>query len=200
MTVRLAKSISSQINGDVALGLAAAGQHVSDRGRVKRVWPVTNPPCHKPGLTCMADAGAARPPHWYVARFSKLEKALERWIPTDIQAAPGERDQRPHAGRAGRHVRLPAPRLRDAGRNGRTRAENLGVDAICADPPAREAKGRIVHESGRPAYVEVAIAWYPELLEATHVQMPQSVKFSIQLVFGGGRTVPDVAVAVDQSF
>ena len=49
----------------------------------------------------MADAGAACPPHWYVARFSKLEKALERWIPTDIQAAPGERDQRPNARRPG---------------------------------------------------------------------------------------------------
>jgi hypothetical protein len=117
----------------------------------------------------MADAGAACPPHWYVARFSKLEKALERWIPTDIQAAPGERDQRPNARRPGRHARLPARRLRDAWRKRRTGAENLEVDAIRSDSPACEAKRHIVHECGRPAYVEVAIAWYPELLEPTHV-------------------------------
>ena len=127
----------------------------------------------------MADPGAACPPHGYVARLGKLENAVEPRIPTDIQAAPGERDQRPRARRPGRRVGLPSRRLGDAWRDGWTRAENLGVDAVRRDPPTREAKGQIVQEFGRPAYVEVAIARYADLLERAHVQTPRSIEFSI---------------------
>ena len=97
----------SKIDDDLALGLGATGQHVSVSGRFKRVWPVANRPCQQWGLTCVADPGPARPSHRYVARFRKLEKALERWIPADIEVAPGERDQRSGARRPGRHVLMP---------------------------------------------------------------------------------------------
>jgi hypothetical protein len=80
----------SQIDDNVALGLAAADQHISVRGRINRVWPVANRPCHKAGFTCVADPRSARPSHRYVAGFGKLEKALKSWLPADIKAAPGE--------------------------------------------------------------------------------------------------------------
>ena len=92
----------SQINDDVALGLAAADQHIAIRRCIDRVGPVADGPNHKTGLTTVADPRSARPSHRYVARFGKLEQALECWLPVDIEAAPGERDQRSRASRPGR--------------------------------------------------------------------------------------------------
>jgi hypothetical protein len=62
----------------------------------------------------VADPGPARPSHGYIARFSKLEQALEGWPPANIESAPDERDQRSGAGRPTRHVRLRVRRRRDA--------------------------------------------------------------------------------------
>ena len=110
----------SQINDDVTLGLAAADQHISVRRRINRVRPVANCPCHKPGLTSVADPRPARPSCRHVARFGKLEQTLQLWFPPDIEAAPGERDLRSGARRPGGHVRLPVRRRRDPWGKGRT--------------------------------------------------------------------------------
>src|SRR5262249_22659564 len=98
----------------------AADQHIALRGRINRVWPVANCPCHKAGFTRVADSRSARPSHRYVAGFGKLEKALKSWLPADIKAAPGERDERSGATRPGGHVRLPGRRRRDSWSEGRT--------------------------------------------------------------------------------
>jgi hypothetical protein len=80
----------SQINDDVALGLAAADEHITIRWCIDWVGPVANGPSHKTGLTSVADPRPARPSRRYAARFGKLEQALECWLPVDVEAAPGE--------------------------------------------------------------------------------------------------------------
>src|SRR3546814_6667865 len=87
--------ISSEIDGDIALGLTAADQHIAVRWRLDRVGPVADRPGHKPGLASMADARSAGPSDRDVAGFSKLEHAPERRVPTSTEAASRERDQRP---------------------------------------------------------------------------------------------------------
>jgi len=64
--------------------------------------------------------------------------------------------------------------------------------------PSLRAKRHIVHEAGA-AYVEVAIARYPELPGAHPCLNAQSVKFQISLS-SERENCTDVAVAVDQSF
>src|SRR3546814_12724201 len=86
--------ISSQIDGDIALGLTAADQHITVRWRLDRVGPVADRPGHKPGLASMADARSAGPSDRDVAGFSKIEHAPERWVQTNIQPVSPQRDQR----------------------------------------------------------------------------------------------------------
>jgi hypothetical protein len=82
--------ISSQINDDIAVGLGAADQYIAVRRCIDRIGPVADRPDHKSGLTSVADPRSTRPSHRYVARFGKLEQALERRPPAKIDTAPGE--------------------------------------------------------------------------------------------------------------
>src|SRR5271165_1296261 len=71
----------SQINDDVALGLRAADQHIAVCRHIDWVRPVSDRPGYKARLASVADPCPAGPSRGHVARFSKLEQALERRAP-----------------------------------------------------------------------------------------------------------------------
>ena len=104
----LGSRVSSQINNNVAAGLRAADQYIAVRRYIDWVGPVADHPGYKARLTSVADPCPTRPSRRHVACFCKLEQALERCLPADIQTGPGERDQRSGADRPGRHMGRPA--------------------------------------------------------------------------------------------
>ena len=97
-------------------------------------------------------------------------------------------------------MRQPARRSSNAWGNGRTCAENLGVDATRRDAPGCEASSQIAHEGRRAANIEIAIARQAQLLEHSHVQASGSVEIYTGPILGIGRAVSNVAVAVGQHF
>src|SRR6516225_1992462 len=198
--VQAAREISSQIDDDVALGLRATDQHIPDRGCIKRVGAVADRPAHKSSLASMADPRSTRPSHRYVAGFSKLEQALERRLPADIESASSERDPRSVARRTCRQVWRRTRRRREARGDGRTWAENLGVNASCSDAPGRKAGSQIIHEGGRSADVEIAVARHAQFLQNAHVHASGSVEIYANSILGSGRAVANVTVTTSQSF
>src|SRR6202022_4149562 len=107
--------IASEIDRDIAFGLAAADQHVAVGRRLDRVGPIADGAGDEPGLAIVADPGTARPAHRHIARLGELEKALECRAPTDIEATARERYQRSRAFRPGRQMGRPALRRDAAG-------------------------------------------------------------------------------------
>ena len=86
-----------------------------------------------------------------------------------------------------------ARRSSDARGNGRTCAENFGVDAAWRDAPSCKAGGQIAHEGGGSTDVEVAIPRHAELPEHSHVQASGSVEIHTWPIPGIGRAVANVA-------
>ena len=90
----------------------------------------------------------------------------------------------------------PLRRSSDAWGFGRTCAENLGVNATWCDAPGCKAGGETAYEGARSTNVEIAIAWYAQLLEHAHVQSSRSVEIDTASILGIGRAVADVPVPV----
>src|SRR6516165_3163992 len=198
--VQVAREVSSQIDDDVALGSRATDQHIPVRGCINWVGPVAHRPSHKSGLASMADPRSTRPPHGYVAGFGKLEQALKCRAPADIETASSERDQRSVAGRTCQHVWRRTRRGCEARGDGRTWAENLGVNATCSDAPGRKTGAQIVHEGGRSADVDIAVAPHAQFLENACVQASGSVEIYAKSILRTGRAIANVTVTTGQSF
>src|ERR1700732_2975046 len=122
---RMPAGIASEIDHDIAFGLAAADQHVAVGRRLDWVGPIANGAGDEPGLAIVADPGTARPSYRHIARLGEFEEALERRAPRDIEAAAREGYQRPRAFRPGRQMRRPVWRRGDARRHRWSRAETL---------------------------------------------------------------------------
>ena len=97
-------------------------------------------------------------------------------------------------------MRRPTRRSSNAWGNGRTGAENLGVDAIWRDAQRCKAGSQIAHEGRRSADIEIAIARQIKLLKHSHIQASGSVEIDIGPILGIGRAVANVAVAVGKRF
>ena len=118
----------------------------------------------------------------------------------DIQATPGERNQRPRAGRAGRQVRRPVRGGGNAWSTGWTGTEQLSMDLAFSDAPCGKARGQVTDEGRWSADVEAGIPRRTQLLKHSYIQASTSVEIHTWPVLGIGRAVADVTVAVSQGF
>jgi hypothetical protein len=103
----------------------------------------------------------------------------------DIHAAPSEGNQRARVGSPGG----PAPRAHDSGRDGGTRAEDLGVDTAGSDAPGCYVGGQFTHEGGWPADVEIGIARYFKFAQRPNVQKSGTVEIYPGLSSGPGEVL-----------
>ena len=78
-------------------------------------------------------------------------------------------------------------------------SRNLSVDAVGGDTPVPKLDGKVVHEGGRAAQIEIGIARRPKFLDRVHIQASGSVEIDSQPVPWTWRAVADVAVAAGQS-
>src|SRR3954447_7941386 len=127
-TAQRSCSAASQVEDDVAPRLGAADEHTPVGGWLHRVGAVTDTAGDERRLTCLADAGAARPPDRYVARLSEFEQAAVVVTPRNREVAAGERDRGAASSLGDRRVGRPRRRHRYARRLTRSRPERLGVD------------------------------------------------------------------------
>src|SRR4029079_6787998 len=146
----------------------------------------------------MTDSGPTRPPYRHVASFGQFEQALERRSPADIEATAGKRDQWSRARRPGRQMRSVVRRSSDARGNGRAGAEHLGMDPVWCDAQCRKALGKVAHERGGAADVEVAGKRQITFLDGLHIEMPMGVEIGTDPVRSFRRAVANAAMMVRQ--
>src|ERR1700690_3099726 len=91
-------------------------------------------------------------------------------------------------------------RSSDARGNGRTGAENLGVDTVWRDAQRCKAGSQVAHEARRSADIEITITRQIKLLKHSRIQAPGSVEIDIGPILGIGRAIANVAVPLGKRF
>src|SRR5260221_11016429 len=87
----------SDVDHHVPLRPGAADEDISLRRWIERIRLVADGPGDQSALAVVTDAGTARPPDGYVARFRQLEKTRVVLAPANGDTAPREGDDRPRA-------------------------------------------------------------------------------------------------------
>src|SRR5258706_10345968 len=119
----------SDVDHHVALRPGAADEDISLRRWIERIRLVADGPGDQSALAVVTDAGAARPPDGYVARFRQLEKTLVVLAPANGGTAAREGDERPCAGGPRRLMPGARPRPGPTGAQRRAAGKDLGMDA-----------------------------------------------------------------------
>lgn len=86
---------ASEIERNVALGLAAADQQIASGRRLDWVRPVGDGAENQSRLAVVTNSGAARPAHRHIARLGQFEQAVECGAPVDSEIAARKGDKRP---------------------------------------------------------------------------------------------------------
>src|ERR1044071_2463735 len=137
----------------------------------------------------MADAGPARPPHGHIAGLRQLEQALIIFIPSDREAASGERNLGPMACRSCGRVSWSLRRIGYAWSHGFARAKNFHVHVIAGHTPGRETSTQVLEKCGGSTQVEVCVARHTKFIEHGYAEASDGGKFHIQTIIGSGFAV-----------
>src|SRR3954451_9705944 len=163
----------SEVQRQLGRRTAAADEHPAVGWWLERVGVVGDVALEQSALAVVARPVPAPEVDLDVAGFGEVEQAGETPVPGHGEAAAGERDDGPRAGRTVvRCVGRPVADLDDAGAVGGDGAEDLRGDPIGGDAAGGECGAHRSHEGVRPAEVVVGARGNARPAEHPELELP----------------------------
>jgi hypothetical protein len=130
----------------------------------------------------MTNSAAADPSNRHIAGLGELQEAMKGWVPSDIEAAPGERNARSFSRSAKRRMGASHRLRHDANSVGFPRAEDFGADPIRSDAPTGKPRGKIALKRGRSAKIKICLPAHAQMLQGCHIEAPGGIEEQARFV------------------